>query len=88
MQKILSTQEFTNRDAVSLTLDYVRNVIKEEGSFEGVIRASEGASAAATVLMDEVQTSSRNGCPNPMEIWHFLCRYSRPSSRRQRMDFE
>ena len=61
MRRVSSTYSFKNRDAVALTLDYIRNVMEEEGPFQGVIGASEGASAAATVLMDELQNASKNG---------------------------
>lgn len=60
MRRVSSTYSFKNRDAVALTLDYIRNVI-EEGPFQGVTGASESASAAATVLIDELQNASKNG---------------------------
>ena len=58
MRRVSSTYSFKSPDAVGLTLDYIRNVIKEEGPFHGVIGASEGTNAAATVLMDDLHNSS------------------------------
>ena len=72
MRRVSSTYRFKNRDAVALTLDYIGNVIKEEGPFQGVIGASEGASAAATVLMNELQTSSDNGHRTAMRCGIFF----------------
>lgn len=72
MRRVSSTYSFKNRDAVALTLDYIRNVIKEEGPFQGVIGASEGASAAATVLMNELQGSSDNGHRTAMKCGIFF----------------
>lgn len=59
-------------DAVTLTLDYVRNIIEEEGPFHGVIGASEGAGAAATVLINELETSYKNGCRPEMQCGIFF----------------
>ncbi|KAI9750406.1 MAG: hypothetical protein M4579_006487 [Chaenotheca gracillima] len=40
---------------ILFTLDYLRSVIEEEGPFDGVIAASEGAVAASTLLLYEQQ---------------------------------
>ena len=60
-RRVSSIYSFKNRDAVALTLDYIRNVMEEEGPFQEVIEASEGASATATVLINELQNAFKNG---------------------------
>ena len=72
IRRVSSTYGFKDRDAVDLTLDYIRNVIEEEGPFQGVIGASEGASAAATVLMNELYNSSENGHRTAMRCGIFF----------------
>ncbi|MCJ1458239.1 hypothetical protein MMC28_008610 [Mycoblastus sanguinarius] len=72
MRRISSTYGHKNRDAVNLTIDYIRNVILEEGPFQGVIGGSEGASAAATVLIDELETSRKDGRPPAMKCGIFF----------------
>lgn len=72
MRRVSSTYHFKNRDAVGLMLDYIRNVIEEEGPFQGVIGTSEGAVAASTVLMDELQRSSEHGHRTAMRCGIFF----------------
>ena len=54
--------------SVGVTLDYLYNVIEDEGPFDGVIGISEGASVAATLLIEDIQackakqTQSRFRC--------------------------
>lgn len=72
MRRVSSIYKLKNRDAVGLTIDYIRNVINEEGPFQGVIGASEGAAAASTVLMDELQRSSESGYRTAMKCGIFF----------------
>lgn len=72
MRRILSMYPLGPRDSVNLTLEYVRNIIEEEGPFHGVIGASEGASAAATVLLNELQISQATGHPSAMQCGIFF----------------
>ena len=44
-------------NVTSVTLEYIQNIIEDEGPFHGVIGASEGGCAAATVLLDHLQRS-------------------------------
>lgn len=41
----------------SVMLEYMENLLEDEGPFHGVIGASEGGSAAATMLLDHLQRS-------------------------------
>ena len=41
--------------SVGVTLDYLYNVMEDEGPFDGVIGISEGASVAATLLIEDIQ---------------------------------
>ena len=61
-----------HHNATTLTLDYVRNVIQEEGPFHGVIGGSEGGCAAATVLLDQLDLASRAGVPAAMKCGIFF----------------
>lgn len=72
MRKASSTYHLKNPDAVGLMLDYIRNVIEEEGPFQGVVGTSAGATAAATVLMDELQRSSEDGHRTAMRCGIFF----------------
>lgn len=46
-----------HHNATSVTLEYMQNIIEDEGPFHGVIGVSEGGVAAATVLLDHLQRS-------------------------------
>lgn len=48
---------------VSMMLEYVCNVIEEEGPFQGIIGISEGAMAAATFLIDYLEMCRKTGSP-------------------------
>ncbi|KAI9716039.1 MAG: hypothetical protein M1828_000506 [Chrysothrix sp. TS-e1954] len=48
-------------NGTELMVEYARNIIEDEGPFDGFIGASEGGSAAATVLMDQLQLSRKQG---------------------------
>ena len=53
-------QKYGPRDQhnpTSVMLEYMENILEDEGPFHGVIGASEGGSAAATVLLDHLQRS-------------------------------
>ena len=51
-----------------MALDYLYNVIEDEGPFDGVIGVSEGASVAATLLIDDIQA-----CKAKQTQSHFRC---------------
>ena len=72
MRKSASLAKHRNPDAISLTLEYVRNIIDEDGPFDGVIGASEGAGAAATVLLDCLAMSQKGGLPTTMKCGIFF----------------
>ena len=60
-------------NASALMLDYVRNIIDEEGPFHGVIGASKGGSAAATVLLDQLELARRSASvPGTMKCGIFF----------------
>ncbi|MCJ1232725.1 hypothetical protein MMC14_000678 [Varicellaria rhodocarpa] len=61
-----------NRDAVGMTINYLRNFIEEEGPFQGVIGLSEGAGAAATVLIDHLEICRARGSPSIIQCGIFL----------------
>ena len=61
-----------NHNPTALTLDYVRNIIEEEGPFHGVIGGSEGGSAAATVLLDQLDLARSAGIPATMKCGIFF----------------
>lgn len=46
-----------HHNATSVTLEYLQNIIEDEGPFHGVIGVSEGGCAAATMLLDHLQRS-------------------------------
>lgn len=58
--------------SAELMLDYVRNIIEDEGPFHGVIGASEGGSAAATVLFDQLGLARKHGQPCPIQCGIFF----------------
>lgn len=72
MRKMATMCRQKNPDAVALTLDYVRNIIEEDGPFDGVIGGSEGAGAAATVLVDCLRMSEKAGTPSAMKCGIFF----------------
>lgn len=41
--------------SVGIALEYLHNIIEDEGPFDGVIGISEGASVAATLLVEDLQ---------------------------------
>lgn len=41
--------------SVGVALEYLHNIIEDEGPFQGVIGVSEGASVAATLLVEDIQ---------------------------------
>ena len=55
-----------------MTIDYLRNFIEEEGPFQGVIGISEGAGAAATVLIDHLKICRERGSPSIIQCGIFL----------------
>ena len=55
-----------HHNATSVTLEYIQNIIEDEGPFHGVIGASEGGCAAATVLLDHQQRSRDANTDSPM----------------------
>ncbi|KAL8795884.1 MAG: hypothetical protein Q9195_001764 [Heterodermia aff. obscurata] len=59
-------------NSVELVLEYVRNIIEEEGPFHGVIGASEGGSAAATVLLDQLGLARNHGHPCTIQCGIFF----------------
>ena len=59
-------------DATELMVEYARNVIEDEGPFDGVIGASEGGSAAATVLIDQLELARQEGRPCSMRAGIFF----------------
>lgn len=61
-----------NLNAAAVTLDYVRNIIEEEGPFHGVIGGSEGGCAAATVLLDQLDLARTAGVPATMKCGIFF----------------
>ena len=61
-----------NGDAVRLTVEYMRNFIDDEGPFDGVIGLSEGASAAATVLVDHLEICQIRGSPRTIQCGIFF----------------
>lgn len=76
IRRVSSTYSFKNGDTVVLTLDYIRNVM-EKGPFQEVIGVFEGASAAAIVLMDELQNAFRNDYRIAMRCDNFFVAFSR-----------
>ena len=54
--------------SVSIALEYLHNIMEDEGPFEGVIGISEGASVAATLLIEDIQA-----CKAKQERSHFRC---------------
>jgi hypothetical protein len=52
---------------VNMMLEYVRNVIEEDGPFQGIIGASEGAMAAATFLIDHLKICRKLGSPSMLK---------------------
>lgn len=61
-----------HHNAAALMLEYVRNIIEEDGPFHGVIGGSEGGSAAATVLLDQLELARRAGVPATMKCGIFF----------------
>ena len=61
-----------HHNATALTLDYMRNIIEEEGPFHGVIGGSEGGCAAATVLLDQLDLARAAGVPTTMKCGIFF----------------
>lgn len=55
-----------------LMLEYARNIIEEEGPFHGIIGASEGGSAAATVLFDQLGLARKHGQPCTIQCGIFF----------------
>ena len=49
------------RQSVRRALDYLYRIMEEEGPFEGIIGYSEGATVAATLLLDEQQRLEKEG---------------------------
>lgn len=41
--------------SVGVALEYLHNIMEDEGPFHGVVGVSEGASVAATLLIDDIQ---------------------------------
>ena len=60
-----------SHNASTLMLNYVRNTIEEEGPFYGVNGASEGGSAATTVLLDQLELARSAGVPATMKCGIF-----------------
>ena len=59
-------------NSAELMLEYVRNIIEEEGPFHGIIGASEGGSAAATVLFDQLGLARKHGQPCTIQCGIFF----------------
>ena len=57
---------------LELTMEYIRNFIEEEGPFQGVIGASQGASIAATVLLEDLEASRRKNVRSAFKCGLFL----------------
>lgn len=47
--------------SVSVALEYLHNIIEDEGPFHGVIGVSEGAAVAATLLVEDLQSRAAGG---------------------------
>lgn len=54
--------------SVGIALEYLHNIMEDEGPFEGVIGISEGASVAATLLIEDIQA-----CKARQTRSHFRC---------------
>ena len=54
--------------SVGIALEYLHNIMEDEGPFEGVIGISEGASVAATLLIEDLQA-----CKARQTRSHFRC---------------
>ena len=74
MRRTWTTFALFNEDynPATLMLDYTRNIIEEEGPFHGVIGSSEGGSAAATVLFDQLELAREAGVPATMKCGIFF----------------
>ena len=62
----------TNRETVSMSHDYMQQVLDQEGPFHGVIGASEGASAAASVLMRDLDTCRKTNRKSSLKCGIFM----------------
>ncbi|MCJ1354924.1 MAG: hypothetical protein MMC33_004914 [Icmadophila ericetorum] len=60
------------QDTVEIFLDYVSNIMEEEGPFDGVIGASEGAGAAATVLLYDQEVCREKGTESKLKCGIFF----------------
>jgi hypothetical protein len=72
MRKVYTTFGHADDDSVILTVEYIRNILEEDGPFDGVIGTSQGACAAATALVDSLETSRKTARPNPMKCGIFF----------------
>lgn len=59
-------------DTVEMFLEYVSNVMEEEGPFDGVIGASEGAGAAATILLYDQELCRERGTKSKLKCGLFF----------------
>ena len=58
--------------SVGIALEYLRNVIEEEGPFDGILGISEGASVAATLLIEDIQEHKANHTQSPFRCAIFF----------------
>ena len=57
--------------SVGIALEYLHNIIKDEGPFDGVIGISEGASVAATLLIEDIQACKARQTRSPLRCGIF-----------------
>ena len=57
--------------SVALALEYLHNIIEDEGPFHGVIGVSEGASVAATLLVEDIQRCKAEGTKSQLRCGLF-----------------
>ena len=58
--------------SVSVALEYLHNIIEDEGPFDGVLGVSEGASVAATLLIEDIQAHQAQNTRSPLRCALFF----------------
>ncbi|KAF2715993.1 hypothetical protein K431DRAFT_279859 [Polychaeton citri CBS 116435] len=60
-------------DACRLAIDTVKQVIEEDGPYDGVIAFSQGAALAISLLVDQAIAESEAPAPTPFKLAIFIC---------------
>lgn len=72
MRTVLNSIQSKHGETVSMAHDYMQQVMDHHGPFHGVIGASEGAVAAASVLIRDLEMCRENNCKSSFKCGIFM----------------